>query len=74
MAPFTQDASASTYQIMSYLLLDSELATRTNLLKSTSNPKIHDIYDNIKLELDEYMKAELYPHLAERISSNLTPN
>jgi len=32
--PITQDASASAYQIMSYFLLDQELAVHTNLIPS----------------------------------------
>ena len=33
-----QDASASAYQIMSYLLLNEEMGRRTNLLPSPDEP------------------------------------
>src|SRR5581483_7999524 len=44
--PITQDASASAYQILSYLLLDESIAKRTNLIFS-ENIKIKDIYFTI---------------------------
>lgn len=47
MVPITQDASASAYQIVLYLLLNEELAMRTNLIKSPYN-KIISIYTDIK--------------------------
>ena len=47
MVPITQDASASAYQIVLYLLLNEELAMRTNLIKSPDN-KIISIYTDIK--------------------------
>ena len=46
MPPTTQDASASAYQIMSYLLLDHEIATHTNLIP-TDHGNIVDIYNFI---------------------------
>ncbi|KAF9662982.1 hypothetical protein SADUNF_Sadunf18G0111000 [Salix dunnii] len=41
--PIIQDASASAYQIMSYFLLDENLAKRTNLIPSLDG-NIQDIY------------------------------
>lgn len=43
MLPITQDAAASAYQIMSYFLLNEEMARRTNLI---ANPDgyIQDVY------------------------------
>lgn len=43
--PVTQDASSSAYKIMSYLLLDVDLAKRTNLIPSEG----HDLYSTINL-------------------------
>lgn len=53
--PITQDASASAYQIMSYLLLDETLAKRTNLIPSG---KIQDVYTMILEELKEFIQEE----------------
>ncbi|KAK4372699.1 hypothetical protein RND71_008083 [Anisodus tanguticus] len=56
--PVTKDASASAFQIMSYFLLDEDLAKSTNLLPSKDN-KIQDIYMNILSELKDYFVREL---------------
>lgn len=53
--PVTQDASASAYQIMSYLLLNVEMARLTNLIPSTEN-KIQDVYAFLKEKLMEYLR------------------
>lgn len=58
MIPITQDASASAYQIMSYLLLDFNLAMQTNLLPNKNN-EIYDQYSHILIELLEFFKMEL---------------
>lgn len=50
--PITQDASASAYQIMSYLLLDHEMAKKTNLIPSEDG----HIYDIYSFFLDELRK------------------
>lgn len=59
--PITQDASASAYQIISYFMLDFELAKYTNLLpakaKDDDAPRINDIYDFFVAELQEYFKG-----------------
>ncbi|PHU22097.1 hypothetical protein BC332_07204 [Capsicum chinense] len=41
--PITQDATASAYKIMSYLLLNKKMAKRTNLI-SHPDRKIQDVY------------------------------
>lgn len=48
--PVTQDASASAYQIMGYLLLNQEMARLTNLLPSPSK-EIQDLYVYLREEL-----------------------
>lgn len=58
--PITQDASASAYQIMSYLLLDKKLAIKTNLIKN-KKPKmeyIQDIYEDMFKDLKVYISNE----------------
>ncbi|GER27732.1 DNA-directed RNA polymerase [Striga asiatica] len=44
--PISQDASVSAYQIMSYSLLNEEMAIRTNLIPHPSG-KIQDVYTYI---------------------------
>ncbi|XP_060200350.1 probable DNA-directed RNA polymerase [Lycium barbarum] len=56
--PVTKDASASAFQIMSYFLLDEDMAKSTNLLPS-KDKKIQDIYTNILSEVKEYIVREL---------------
>ncbi|KAJ8566025.1 hypothetical protein K7X08_008601 [Anisodus acutangulus] len=56
--PVTKDASASAFQIMSYFLLDEDLANSANLLPFKDN-KIQDIYTNIFSELKDYLVREL---------------
>lgn len=64
--PVTQDASASAYQIMSYLLLDVDLAQRTNLIPTPKNVgKIRDIYSEILEELKPFLRE----HLEQTIST-----
>ncbi|KAL0290574.1 UNVERIFIED_CONTAM: putative DNA-directed RNA polymerase [Sesamum calycinum] len=60
--PVTQDASSSAYQIMSYFLLDVELANRTNLI--SIDDKIHDLYTKLIEELRDYLKVHLRSSLA----------
>ncbi|XP_075097792.1 putative DNA-directed RNA polymerase [Nicotiana tabacum] len=72
--PITQDASASAYQIISYFLLDFEIANCTNLIPTKGDkeqPKkeigINDVYDffvsEIKKSLIEESKTFEDPHL-----------
>lgn len=56
--PFTQDASASAFQILSYFLLDAPLASRTNLIPSLDG-KIQDVYSYILEDLKVFMIAEM---------------
>ena len=69
--PITQDASASAYQIMSYLLLDEAMAMKTNLIPSPDG-KIQDVYSFFLEELKEFMKAELDNNLSTIVCSLLT--
>nr|GME06069.1 DNA-dependent RNA polymerase [Ipomoea batatas] len=61
--PITQDASASAYQIISYLLLDHNFAVNTNLVPKAIDEdekrKIHDIYTHILEDLKDYLKKVL---------------
>jgi DNA-directed RNA polymerase len=52
--PITQDASASAYQIMSYLLLNEEMAMRTNLIPHPDG-KIQDVYTYLLQDFKEFM-------------------
>lgn len=72
--PVTQDASASAYQIMSYLLLNAEMGMRTNLLPSPDN-KIQDLYLCLKDEALEFLHSRLdnnkYSIIQSRFSRKL---
>jgi DNA-directed RNA polymerase len=57
--PITQDASASAYQIMSYLMLDGQIASYTNLLPNEGN-LIKDIYTKMLEDLLNYIKMNKY--------------
>jgi len=54
--PITQDATASAYQIMSYLLLNEEMAKRTNLIPHPSG-KIQDVYTHILRDFKEFLNS-----------------
>ena len=69
--PVTQDASASAYQIMSYLLLNQEMGMRTNLLPS-SDGQIQDVYMCLKEELGKFLKPRLESNKYSIIISKLT--
>lgn len=56
--PITQDATASAYQIMSYLLLNEDMAKRTNLIPHPSG-KIQDVYTCILRDFKEYLNSRL---------------
>lgn len=56
--PITQDASASAFQILSYLLLNEELAVKTNLIPSKDG-RIQDIYMYFLSELKDFFKKKL---------------
>lgn len=60
--PITQDASASAYQILSYFLLDVQLARMTNLIPSPDE-KIQDIYS--------FFLEEFKGHLMEEVDKGL---
>lgn len=71
--PVTQDASASAYQIMSYLLLNEEMGMRTNLLPSPDG-KIQDLYLYLKDELNVFLQERLEKNKYAIIESKLTRN
>jgi DNA-directed RNA polymerase len=56
--PVSQDASASAYQIMSYLLLNKEMGELTNLLPSGTG-KIQDLYLSLRDDLEKFLKKEV---------------
>lgn len=56
--PITQDAAASAYQIMSYFLLNEEMARRTNLLPSPDG-KIQDVYMNLLHDLKVFLHLSI---------------
>ena len=61
-APITQDASASAYQIMSYLLLNVPMAKRTNLIVDSANEaeqRIEDVYTQILHEFKAFLNKEM---------------
>lgn len=78
--PITQDASASAYQIMSFLLLDKEIATLTNLIPYVDkksivfmDQKINDIYSFVLESLKDYLSSTTKDHiLYNLICSGLT--
>ncbi|KAK8968424.1 hypothetical protein KSP40_PGU002277 [Platanthera guangdongensis] len=53
----TQDASASAYQIMSYLLLNHEMARV--LPSPDSGKKRQDLYKNLLVDLKSYFSIHL---------------
>ncbi|KAK3225843.1 hypothetical protein Dsin_005705 [Dipteronia sinensis] len=58
--PLSQDAAASAYQIMSYLLLNIEIGKLTNLIPSQED-EVKDEY----LDEDEYLIEDEYDLLSE---------
>lgn len=69
--PVSQDASASAYQIMSYLLLNEKIGMRTNLLPS-SDGQIQDLYKCLLEELKEFLLKRLDRNKYTIIESKLT--
>lgn len=69
--PVTQDASSSAYQIMSYLLLDVDLAMRTSLIPSEDD-LIKDVYSFFLEELKPFLQKHLDPTLSTIVCSRLT--
>lgn len=56
--PITQDAAASAYQIMSYLLLNEEMARKTNLIPHPDG-KIQDVYMYLLNEFKEFLHHQI---------------
>lgn len=69
--PITQDASASAFQIMSYFLLDEEMAKRTNLIPSESE-EIQDVYSFFLEELKAFLPGVLEKNLSTVVCNLLT--
>ncbi|WOL04761.1 hypothetical protein Cni_G13483 [Canna indica] len=64
--PITQDAAASAYQIMSYFLLNEEMARRTNLIPHPDG-KIQDVYTYLLQDLKEFMHHQINDQLKMEI-------
>lgn len=56
--PITQDASSSAYQIMSFFLLDEQIARSTNLFPSLDG-EIQDIYSDFLNDLLQFINQEM---------------
>lgn len=56
--PITQDAAASAYQIMSYLLLNEDMARKTNLIPHPDG-KIQDVYMSLLNEFKEFLHHQI---------------
>ena len=69
--PVTQDASASAYQIMSYLLLNAEMGRKTNLLPSPEK-EIQDLYLSLRSELLEFLHPRFDKDKYQIIESRFT--
>lgn len=74
--PITQDASASAYQIMSFFLLDKEIAKHTNLIpaiyeNNERKKRINEIYTFFLEELKVYLHNYLPANLSTRVCSRL---
>lgn len=69
--PITQDAAASAYQIMSYLLLNEEMARNTNLIPHPDG-KIQDVYMSLLKEFKVFLHQKVNDKLKiEIIESRL---
>ena len=69
--PVTQDASASAYKIMSYLLMNEEMARQTNLIPSPDK-EIQDMYECFKNDLVKYLREVIDRSKISIIESRLT--
>jgi hypothetical protein len=63
--------SSSAYQIMSFFLLDEDLAQRTNLIKGDGET-IQDLYTSLIEPLSAFLKSDLKTPLGEVVASRLT--
>lgn len=69
--PISQDATASAYQIMSYFLLNEDMAMRTNLIPNPDG-KIQDVYTYLLHDLKIFLQHRLNdPFKMEIINSKL---
>jgi len=69
--PISMDASSSAYQILSYFLLNEDLAERTNLIGGDGE-KIQDLYTSLIEPLSEYLKGKLSEPLREVVPKRIT--
>jgi len=69
--PISMDASSSAYQILSYFLLDEDLAQRTNLIGGDGDT-IQDLYTSLIDPLSAYLQKGLTPPLGEVVSTRIT--
>jgi DNA-directed RNA polymerase len=70
--PISMDASSSAYQIISFFLLDQDLAQRTNFIGGGDGDTIHDLYSSLIEPLSSYLKENLEKPLGELVASSLT--
>lgn len=70
--PISMDASSSAYQIISFFLLDKDIAQRTNLLGGGDGDTIHDLYSSLISPLSSYLKENLDEPLGKLVAESLT--
>ncbi|GJZ98496.1 DNA-dependent RNA polymerase [Tanacetum coccineum] len=70
-SPITKDASASAFQIISFLLLDETMARLTNLIPDEKGI-LHDIYSNMKDSLFKYLEKHLSPIVYKAVTKQMT--
>lgn len=65
-APHQLDASASAFQLSSYLLVDHKMARETNLfVDNLQKDEIQDIYKSMDARIKEYIQSQLAKPLPE---------
>ena len=67
--PISMDASSSAYQIMSYLLLNKDLAKRTNWISISS---IQDLYGSLLDDIKSELRSSLDKDIADIACKHLT--
>jgi DNA-directed RNA polymerase len=69
--PISMDASSSAYQILSYFLLDEDLAERTNLIGGDGDT-IKDLYASLIEPLSSYLEEKLTTPLNSVVPTRIT--
>lgn len=69
--PISMDASSSAYQILSYFLLDEDLAQRTNLIGGDGDT-IQDLYTSLIEPLSSFLQKEFHPPLGSVVPTRIT--